>query len=78
MLVNNGLVQPEILEEPNFEIFTFQFVSIFTTWVISLEIYHSDRPYNEIKTIYLKGILNCFYPYLTKKGMQQISLLEVP
>ena len=78
MLVNNGLVQPEILEEPNFEIFRFQIVNLFTTWVISLEIYHSGRSYSEMKPVYLKGILNCFYPYLTKKGMQQMSLLEVP
>ncbi len=78
VLVDNGLVQPEILEEPNFEIFRFQIVNLFTTWIISLEIYYSGRPYNEMKPIYLKGILNCFYPYLTKKGMQQMSLLEIP
>lgn len=76
ILVASGLVQPEILAEENFEVFSFQIINLFTTWIISLEIYHTGKPYSQMKPVYLKGILNCFYPYLTEKGLQQISCIE--
>jgi len=77
VLVDTGLVQAEILNEENFEIFRFQIINLFTTWIISLEIYHTGKPYSEMKVVYLKGILNCYYPYLTKKGLQQLSRIQI-
>jgi AcrR family transcriptional regulator len=72
-LVEAGLITPELLEPENFEVFSFQHVNLFTTWVISLEIYHSNSSYKKMKPVYLKGILGCYYPYLTKKGLVQFQ-----
>ncbi|MBL7844268.1 MAG: TetR/AcrR family transcriptional regulator [Cyclobacteriaceae bacterium] len=76
LLVENGLLKPELLELPNFEVFCFQHVNLFTTWVISLEIYHSSSSYKKMKPVYLKGIVGCYYPYLTKKGQTQYQALH--
>lgn len=70
-LVDAGLVSPDLLEPENFDVFSFQHINLFTTWVISLEIYHSRYTYKKMKPVYLKGILGCYYPFLTKKGMAQ-------
>ena len=72
-LLKAGLVKPFILDPKAFEVFCFQYVNLFTTWVISLEIYHSSSSYKKMKPIYLKGILGCFYPYLTIKGRNQMN-----
>ena len=75
-LIKSGLIKPDIMEPGIFEVFSFQYINLFTTWVISLEIYHSTRSYKKMKPVYLKGILGCFYPYLTRKGLSQINKLE--
>jgi AcrR family transcriptional regulator len=75
VLIDGGLIKPEILEPENFEVFCFQHVNLFTTWVISLEIYYSTSSYKKMKPVYLKGIFGCFYPYLTNKGMEQFKSL---
>jgi AcrR family transcriptional regulator len=72
-LVDAGLVKPAILEQQHFDVFAFQYVNLFTTWVISLGIYHSTSSYRKMKPIYLSGILSCFYPFLTKKGLTQFA-----
>jgi AcrR family transcriptional regulator len=72
-LINAGLIKNEILQPKNFEIFSFQYVNLFTTWVISFEIYHNTKPFTEMKPIYLKGILGCFFPYLTEKGQKEFQ-----
>ena len=74
-LLNAGLVKPVILDPKVFEVFCFQYVNLFTTWVISLEIYNSSSSYKKMKPVYLKGIFGCFYPYLTKKGLGQYRLI---
>ncbi|WP_113921982.1 TetR/AcrR family transcriptional regulator [Cognataquiflexum aquatile] len=72
-LIDAGLITSEILQPEKFEVFSFQYVSLFTTWVISLEIYHTTKPYAEMKPVYLKGILGCFFPYLTEKGLKEFQ-----
>lgn len=70
-LIDAGLISNEILQTEKFEVFSFQYVSLFTTWVISLEIYHNTKPFAEMKPVYLKGILGCFFPYLTENGLKE-------
>jgi AcrR family transcriptional regulator len=76
-LLNAGLVKPVILDPKVFEVFSFQYVNLFTTWVISLEIYHSSSSYKKMKPVYLKGILGCYYPYLTVKGRNQLNKIKL-
>lgn len=76
-LLNAGLVKPVILEPKVFDVFCFQYVNLFTTWVISLEIYHSTSSYKKMKPVYLKGILGCFFPYLTIKGKNQLNKINL-
>jgi AcrR family transcriptional regulator len=76
-LLNAGLVKPTILEPKIFEVFFFQHMNLFTTWVISLEIYYSASSYKKMKPVYLKGILSSYFPYLTPKGHNQIATLGI-
>lgn len=75
VLVDAGLIKPELKEPEHFEVFCFQHVNLFTTWVISLEMYYNTSSFKKMKPVYLKGIFGCFYPYLTKKGLAQYKLL---
>jgi len=77
VLVKSGLITPKILEKAELDIFSFQYVNLFTTWVISLEIYHSSKSYRRMKPIYLKGLLRCFFPYLTGKGIEEFNQLKI-
>ena len=76
-LLKAGLVKPVILDPKVFDVFCFQYVNLFTTWVISLEIYHNTSSYKKMKPVYLKGILGCFYPYLTTKGRNQMNKIKL-
>jgi len=60
-------LKEEILHDSNYSIFEFQFVNLFTSWVISKEIYYSDQPYSEVKPLFLKGLFRLFDPYLVKE-----------
>jgi AcrR family transcriptional regulator len=72
-MIDAGLLKPEILEPENFEVFSFQHINLFTTWIISLEIYDSSSSYKKMKPVYLKGIMGTYYPYLTRKGQNQFK-----
>lgn len=63
-LVKNGSVTEDIFNPDTYPIFEFQFVSLFTSWVISKEIYYPDQTYEETKPLFLNGILVLFKPYL--------------
>ena len=76
-LIDAGLLSSDILEKKEFAIFSFQYVNLFTTWIISLEIYHSATSYKRMKPVYIKGILRCFLPYLTKKGQAEFKMLNI-
>lgn len=73
-LVEVKSLKPRILETGIYDVILFQFTSLFTTWVINLEIYDSDKTYTEMKPLYLKGIFACFVPFITRKG--QIELMK--
>jgi AcrR family transcriptional regulator len=77
VLVDAGLIKPELQEPENYEVFCFQLVNLFTTWVISKNIYYSTSSYKNMKPVYLKGIFGCYYPYLTKKGLDQFKKLAL-
>lgn len=72
-LVQMGYLKAEILEAEIFDVFNYQFVNLFTTWVIQLEIYDKKEGYNKMKPVYLKGIANCFWIYSTPMGRDCIA-----
>jgi AcrR family transcriptional regulator len=75
-LVQLGYLDKEILLESKFNIFNYQFVSLFTTWPIQLEMYDKKEGYKKMKPIYLEGISNCFKIYATTKGLNSISNIK--
>lgn len=78
-LVNSGLLEGKILEPENFEVFIFQHVNLLTTWIISYRIYDHQKSYEQMKPTYLRGIMNCYHPYLTPKGKGEIEeAMNVP
>jgi AcrR family transcriptional regulator len=72
-LVQMGFLKEEILLQSKFNVFNYQFVSLFTTWPIQLEMYDKEEGYEKMKPIYLEGISNCFSIYATSKGLDSIS-----
>jgi len=71
-LIDSGLVQDRILQDDVYEVFLFQFTNLFTNWVINRELYDYDKPFQELKPIYMKGIISVFLPYLTRKGTDEL------
>jgi AcrR family transcriptional regulator len=80
MIVNNmvqmGFLKEAILEPALFDVFNYQFVNLFTTWPIQLEIYDKEEGYEKMKPVYLQGIANCYRIYATEKGLA--SLNQIP
>jgi AcrR family transcriptional regulator len=76
-LIDAGLLQQKILRDGTFDVFLFQFTNLFTNWVINLELYDNDKAIQEVKPVYLKGILSVFIPYLTQKGHDQLYQHEL-
>lgn len=74
-LINSGELKPEILEESVFRVFSFSYTCLFTSWLISLEIYDNEEPYETVKPVYLKGIYTTFLPYCTEKGAKALHNL---
>lgn len=72
-LIEVKSVSPKILDPAIYDIVLFQFTSLFTTWVINLEIYDTDKTYEEMKPVYLKGIFACFTPFATPKGKTELQ-----
>lgn len=75
--VQSGLVEERIMGPLEFEIFRFQFVNLFTTWLVSFTLYGTGKSYEEMKPIYLVGILRVFDKYLTEKGKAQLEALQL-
>jgi hypothetical protein len=71
-LMENGELKPAILEQANYRIFLFSYTNLLTTWLMNLEIYDIDKPYLEMKPIYLQGIFSVYQPYLTAKGKRSL------
>ncbi len=76
-LVANGELNEAILEEENYSIFLFCYTNLFTNWVINLEIYDTDKSYQIIKPIYLKGIFSAYQPFFTTKGLETLAKIGV-
>ncbi len=72
-LVEVKSLSPKILDPAIYDILLFQFTSLFTTWVINLEIYDTDKTYQEMKPVYRKGIFACFTPFTTRKGKTELK-----
>jgi AcrR family transcriptional regulator len=72
-LVDGGILDQSALVSENYEILKFQYINLFTTWLVSQTLYDSDRPLRKSKKIYIKGILYTFYPYLTRKGKTELA-----
>ncbi|QKJ64149.1 TetR/AcrR family transcriptional regulator [Flavobacterium sp. M31R6] len=72
-LVQMGLLKETVLDPPVFDVFNYQFVNLFTTWVIQLEIYDKTEGYDQMKPIYLQGIANCYWIYATEVGRNSID-----
>lgn len=77
-LIEAGSMQEKILHPDSFEVVLFQFTTLFTSWIISLEIYDRNQSYEAMKPIYLKGILACFEPYCTPKGRDELARAGMP
>jgi len=71
--VDSGSLQPRVLQEDIYEVFLFQLTNLFTNWVVNYELYDFDKPFHEMKPIYLKGIISTFLPFLTEKGQQELD-----
>ena len=70
-LVHKGFLLDSILDEFHLRVFRFQFINTLTTWISSYSLYDFDIPYNQMKPIYLAGMLNTFEPFLSPKGETQ-------
>jgi len=71
--VDSGTLQTRILEHAVYEVFQFQLTNLFTNWVINFELYNNDKPFSEMKPVYLKGIISIFLPYLTENGRKELN-----
>ncbi|MCR9013854.1 TetR/AcrR family transcriptional regulator [Aquiflexum gelatinilyticum] len=76
-LVSIGLLEKKILEPKEFAVFRFQYVNLFTTWMVSYSLYDSGKSFESMKPIYLEGIFRVFEKYLTEKGMAQMSAVSL-
>jgi len=79
-LIDLGFLDSKINENLNFEVFKFKFITVFTSWIIHLEIYDKKKGYKKMKPIYLKGISSCFLPYAlphAKKLIEEIDFTRI-
>lgn len=74
--VEAKILEPGILEPEAEQVFVFQYVTLFTTWVVSMEIYDKEQGYPSVKPVYLKGIMQCMAPYFTAKAKKVYAALE--
>jgi AcrR family transcriptional regulator len=77
LLVTNGSFHADIISPKSFEVILFQFVNLMTTWTINLELYDNNRDYNDIKPVYLTGIVSVFRPFLTPKGIAELNTMDI-
>jgi AcrR family transcriptional regulator len=75
-LVSIGLLEEKILEPKEFAVFRFQYINLFTTWMMSYSLYDSGKSYELMKPIYLEGIFRVFEEYLTENGKEQFDSLQ--
>ncbi len=74
-MVSAGLVKESILDPNEFAVFRFQYVNLFTTWLVSFSLYDSEKSYESMKPVYMKGIFRTFEKHLSDKGKLQFEEL---
>lgn len=74
MMVEAKLIDASILEKDELEVFIFQYTTLLTFWVTSQEIYYRQMAYKKMKLVYIKGAMQLFLPFLTKKGYKVFQL----
>jgi AcrR family transcriptional regulator len=75
-MVQQGLLIPEILHQKTFPVFLFQYVTLLTNWVIGEQHFNRETGYEKMKPIYLRGIMQCYLPYLSAEGKRQYDALS--
>jgi hypothetical protein len=66
--VAEGYLESSILQRKGYDNFAFQFVNIFMSWVVNHALFNVDKTYDEMKPVYLAGIMSSLRPYFTEKG----------
>jgi len=74
-LVTIGLFSDKILNEDYFEAFNFQHSNLLTTWIINYRLYDYTESYQQRKSVYMRGLINCFIPFLTEDAMKEIHTI---
>lgn len=74
-LVKLKILDKSILKKSNYEIFKFQHINLYTTWLVSYAIYDRALPLPYSKEVYAKGMMMTFYPFLTAKGKAELAKL---
>lgn len=76
-LVNVGLLNESVLEPKEFAVFRFQYVNLFTTWLVSYSLYDAEKSFESMKPVYMSGVFRTFEKYLTDKGKEQFKALNL-
>jgi AcrR family transcriptional regulator len=76
--VKAGSMEERVLHPDCFNILFFQLSTMFRSWVVTHELYDMDKTYEEIKPVYLKGLISCYYLFATEKGKKELMNLGVP
>jgi AcrR family transcriptional regulator len=74
MMVEAKLLEASILEKDQLDVFIFQYTTLLTSWVISQDIYYGQKKYSKMKPVYIKGAMQLFLPFLTKRGNKEFLL----
>lgn len=75
-MISAGLIKLEISESPNYDIFLFQHLSVFTNWVMTIRTFQRESNYEKEKRLFLLSIFMCYFPYLTDLGRTQFEELK--
>jgi AcrR family transcriptional regulator len=75
-MVKAGILEPGILQSKAFPVFQFQYTNLLTHWVVSEQHYGGDMAYPSLKPVYLQGIMQCYFPYLSPAGLDQFKNLN--
>jgi AcrR family transcriptional regulator len=76
--VNAGSIDKRALQPKYFNILFFKLATLFRSWVVSLELYDQDKSYEEVKPVYLLGIISTFHLYATEKGLNELKSIGIP
>ncbi len=75
-LVDAGYMDPSILKPKGYDVFAFQFVNLFMSWVTNHALFNVDMTYEEMKPVYMAGIMSSLRPFFTDKGKEEFDSLN--